>query len=322
MKKSFAIVCLLMLIGSVSRSQERAAPKAEPAQTNSLKMSLIPVKAGSFEMGVMFPKGMIRLLEVAKTEQDKLFYMADAPPKRKVDIDKDFLIGAHEVTIGQFREFVAASKYQTEAEKDGKGGTGLNAENAFAQDPKFTWKEYGFATSDVHPVANVSWNDAQAFCRWLSEKEKATYRLPTEAEWEYACRAGTKTSYSFGPTTEDWWKFGNGPDASLKKLQPKMTWASKDDDGHPYAAPVGSFKPNAWGIYDMHGNVIEWCQNRFRFYDSFADPSEYPTVPKELWYVHRGGSWFNQPNTATAHSRMGAVPEKRNSLIGFRVVRE
>ena len=80
--------------------------------------------------------------------------------------------------------------------------------------------------------------------------------------------------------------------------------------------------PNDWGLYDTHGNVIEWCQDRFFFYAPFGEDSDDPKLPKETWYTHKGGSWFNRPNMATAHCRMGAPPEKRNALIGFRVVRE
>ena len=111
-------------------------------------------------------------------------------------ITRPFYLGVTEVTRGQFRRFVDDAGYQTEAEKDGKGGCGWNEETKkFEQNPRYTWQNPGFEQTDEHPVVNVSWNDAQAFIGWLSRKEGKTYRLPTEAEWEYACRAGTTTRY-------------------------------------------------------------------------------------------------------------------------------
>ena len=107
--------------------------------------------------------------------------------------------------------------YQTEAEKDGKGAWGPDESGKFVMDRKYTWRSPGFEQTDDHPVVNVSWNDAKAFCRWLSKKERRTYRLPTEAEWEYACRAGTKTAYSFGDDPEGLAKVGNLADATARE---------------------------------------------------------------------------------------------------------
>src|SRR5206468_4325846 len=129
-------------------------------------------------------------------------YKAQLPaevPAHTIRITKPFAIGMFEVTVDQFIKFVAAEKYVTQTEKKG-GGTGPNPERTMmVRLPEFTWKNTGFGqTRPGQPVCNVTWADAEAFCRWLSRKEKKTYRLPTEAEWEFACRAGTTTAWHFG----------------------------------------------------------------------------------------------------------------------------
>ena len=124
---------------------------------------------------------------------------------------------------------------------------------------KYSWRNTGFEQTDEHPVVNVSWNDAVAFCKWLSKKEGKTYRLPTEAEWEYACRAGTTTRYYSGDDPETLAKVGNVADAALKAKFPDWKYTIKASDGYVFTAPVGKFKPNAFGLYDMHGNAWQWC---------------------------------------------------------------
>jgi formylglycine-generating enzyme required for sulfatase activity len=148
---------------------------------------------------------------------------------------------------------------------DGKGAWGYNAERKRHEGPKpqYHWRATGWKQTKQHPVVNVSWNDAVAFCQWLSKKEGKTYRLPTEAEWEYACRAGTTTRFSFGDADANLKDYANVADRSVQeKFDAKaysdygfMDW----DDGYPFTSPVGSFKANAWGLYDMHGNVCQWC---------------------------------------------------------------
>jgi sulfatase modifying factor 1 len=121
--------------------------------------------------------------------------------------------------------------------------------------PKYSWRNSGFEQTDGHPVVNVSWNDAQAFCDWLSRKEGKKYRLPTEAQWEYACRGRTQTRFHFGDEVEDLAQYGNVADASARKKLPDWFWTIKADDGYVFTAPVGKYKPNGFGLYGMHGNV-------------------------------------------------------------------
>ncbi len=162
------------------------APGTDPPKpiTNSIGMKLVLIPAGTFLMG--------------SPDEDK-DARGDETPPHPVRITRPFYLGATEVTRGQFRRFVDDAGYQTEAEKDGKGGLGWNEETKkFEQNPRYTWQNPGFEQTDEHPVVNVTWNDAVAFAQWLSRKEGKTYRLPTEAEWEYACRAGTTTRFSNG----------------------------------------------------------------------------------------------------------------------------
>jgi formylglycine-generating enzyme required for sulfatase activity len=120
----------------------------------------------------------------------------------------------------------------------------------------------GVERTDEHLMVNVSRNDAVAFCEWLSRQEGATYRLPTEAEWEYACRAGTTTKYSCGDDPEGLAAVGNIADGTAKARYPNWTTIAVRD-GFVYTAPVGRYQPNAWGLFDMHANVWEWCSDGY-----------------------------------------------------------
>src|SRR5208337_2281050 len=125
-----------------------------------------------------------------------------------------FYLGKYEVTVGQFRRFVEANSYRTEAERDGKGGYGWDMKSGnFGQDARQNWRSPGFSQTEEHPVVNVSWNDAVAFCEWLRREDRQTYRLPTQAEWEYACRAGTTTRYWTGDDPESLAEAANVPNA-------------------------------------------------------------------------------------------------------------
>jgi len=214
--------------------------------------------------------------------------LADERPLHKVRITKSFYFGQHEVTIAQFRAFVD-SGYKPESIADGTGGYGYDPKRkvlsdkgeAFAgRDPKYSWRNPGFKQTDDHPVTNVTWNDAQAMCKWLSRKEGKKYRLPTEAEWEYACRAGSKTRFSFGDADADLgayaWYTANSADRTT---------------GVKSTHPAGLKKPNAWGLYDMHGNVWEWCSDWYAA-DYGPESQTDPAGPaKGAIRVLRGGSW-------------------------------
>ena len=144
--------------------------------------NLIP--AGEFDMGTVPEEVKIFLKPFRGIVREDF---GDEQPRHRVRITRPFLLGATEVTVGQFRRFVEAAKYKTDAEREGNGALKPNKAVVPISDATLRWYEPGFPQDDAHPVVNVSWNDAVAFCAWLSQTEDATYRLPTEAEWEYAC---------------------------------------------------------------------------------------------------------------------------------------
>ena len=169
-------------------------------------------------------------------------------------------------------------------------------------------------------MTEVSWNDAVAFCEWLGRKEGETYLLPTEAQWEYACRAGSTTRYYSGDDSETLAQVGNVGDASAKAKFSNWTEAIAASDGYVFTAPVGSFRPNAFGLCDMHGNVWEWCADLYgeKYYrESTVDDPPGPTSGSLR--VSRGGSWLNRAGSCRSAVRYGVTPDYRYDSLGFRV---
>ncbi len=170
-----------------------------------------------------------------------------------------------------------------------------------------------------NPVESVSWKECDDFCKKLSSQLGLTVSLPTEAQWEYACRAGTTSAYSFGSSESDLWRYGNYCDASNTS---DLDWQDKaHNDGHDKTAPVASYAPNAWGLYDMHGNVWEWCSD---WYDSdyYAEsPTSDPTGPSSGSYrVNRGGGWSDYAQGCRSAYRSRDTPGYRSDNLGFRTV--
>ena len=184
---------------------------------------------------------------------------------------------------------------------------------------RFTWQSPGFTQDGSHPVVDVSWDDVQEFCTWLSRTEGKTYRLPTEAEWEYACRAGTTTAWYNGDTLADVVQIGNSADKSAKaKFSVWRTTSASD--GFVYTSPVGQFRPNNFGLYDTIGNVLEWCSDFFdsRYYQNSPDAD--PTGPRGgKRHVARGGAFTS---IGEAASRIDLATNHRDPDVGFRVVCE
>jgi formylglycine-generating enzyme required for sulfatase activity len=240
-----------------------------------------------------------------------------------VGISRAFGLSAYEITVGQFRRFVNDTGYQTEAERDGKGGIGIDQDKGLSQqDPKYTWRDPGFSQGDDHPVVLVSYNDAQAFCAWLSKKDGRTYRLPTEAQWEYACRAGSDTLYANGDNPEGLAQVGNVADASLKRRFPDWEGTIAADDGYVFTAPVGRYEPIRFGLYDMHGNVWEWCLDYYGkdyYKESPASDPEGPAQGDSR--VCRGGGWLSDGWLRRSAHRSWHPPDRRMNDLGFRVAR-
>jgi formylglycine-generating enzyme required for sulfatase activity len=236
-----------------------------------------------------------------------------------VEIRPCFL-GECEVTVGQFSQFVKASGYVTQAEKSG-GMPILDPAVGDAHDePKANWRNPGVPQSEVHPVVGVSWIDANEFCKWLSRREHRTYRLPRDVEWEYACRADVFMKYWWGMAANGIQaSYANGVDLSYKEKFPvkaRCTWR----DGFTFTAPVGSFMPNRWGLYDMSGNVDEWCADD----PDFTAPTANASVPKAANEVRalRGGGWASVEGRFYVKNRRRLPVDYRNNSIGFRVLLE
>jgi formylglycine-generating enzyme required for sulfatase activity len=289
-----------------------------PGFTNSMDMTMVRIEPGEFLMGST--KAQIdKLLKLFPDPKRKLY--DDEQPQHPVKITRPFYLAAHPVTVGQFRRFVESSGYKTEAEQ-GDQGSYARYGKEWKLDPKKNWKNPGFSQRDDHPVVCVSHNDALKFLGWLKEQEeekKRGYRLPTEAEWEYACRAGTRGLYGGDDDPESLVRVANVADASYKKVNASAN-CIRGDDGYAYTSPVGSFVPSPWQLYDMIGNVWEWC-------DDWFDPKFYQSSPKENPHntkgasprVIRGGCWHAHPGSARPACRYWYGPESRRYGLGFRV---
>jgi sulfatase modifying factor 1 len=298
------IVVVASLLVATDDPIQETSPGLVMTRTAGIRLKLIPT--GTFRMGL--------------PDED-----ADNEHKPQHDVRiSAFYLGVTEVTRGQFRQFVHDTKYKTEAEKDGKGAWGWDEEKqTLKQDPKWTWLNPGFEQTDEHPVVNVDWNDAVAFCEWLTRVEGRKYRLPTEAEWEYACRARTTTKYFSGDNEESLASVANVADGTAKTKYPNWTWAIAARDGFIYTAPVARFQPNAFGLYDMHGNVWEWCRDGFDGEYYKRSPKEDPPGPSQsALRVFRGGGWFCHPHSGYSGGRGRGRPGHGASDLGFRVARD
>ena len=291
-----------------------------------VKMKMVLIPAGEFMMGSgESEKDTAAFLN--KTYGEAIFDSTDFQDEHaqhRVRITQPFYLGSYHVTRGQFRQFVKHTGYEIDAEKgESPGAYGWNHEKReFEFYKDYSWWNAGLEQTDEHPVVNVSWHDAVAFCKWLSKKEGKTYRLPTEAEWEYACRAGTTTRYTSGDDPETLAKVGNVADATFKPKFPDWKGTIMASDGYVFTSPVGSFKPNAFGLYDMHGNAMQWCADWYReeYYDK--SPVDDPIGPDiGGGRVLRGSSWAGSPDHSRSAHRGRSMMVIRVNHTGFRVAR-
>lgn len=298
---------------------------------NSLGMKLVRIPAGEFMMGsAESPAALAQAFP--GYEPERFTQLQDEAPVHRVRISRAFYLGQHEVTVGQFRRFLAASGHVPQSVADGTGGFGYSADHvarrrphqdAFAgRDPTYSWQNPGFAQRDDEPVVNVSWHDAQALARWLSQTEQRTYRLPTEAEWEYACRAGTTTRYPHGDDPATLTQEANVFDAAAAPHWP--LWADravKASDGFAFTAPVGRLAPNAFGLYDMLGNVWEWTADWHEDDYYTQSPAVDPPGPADgSVRVRRGGSWHTWAFYARCSYRNWNAASTRYTLVGIRLL--
>ena len=276
-------------------------------------MDLVRIPDGTFMMGDdLTPEQAVRRWPWEDVPSCKAL-----GPRHRVHIAGPFYMGACEVTCGQFARFVRETHYKTEAERVGNAWTILAGKGGYQEGAN--WRNPFFNQSSRHPVVCVSWNDAKAFCRWLSRKENLTYRLPTEAEWEYAARAGSGGIWYWGDDES-----GAQGCANVAGHGEDCNWRHKFEgvtDGFTYTAPVARFAPNAFGLYDMIGNVWEWCEDWFSLEYYANSPRESPPGPPtgERRMV-RGGSWTYGPSGARSASRGIRAPGDRVAAVGFRIV--
>ena len=287
----------------LSSEQKEAArqadldPVIEVALGGDIRMKMVLVPPGTFTMGS--PPG----------EPGR----GDDETQHEVSIPRPFYLAVHEVTQRQFARFVRQTGYVTRAERDGWSYAWDG--KTWGRRAKARWRTPGFPQRGADPVVCVSWNDAVAFCEWLSGKAGAEVRLPTEAEWEYACRAGTTSAYFWGDDPDSGGACCNGAGRDEGAVAAGTTFAWQD--GHRHTAPVGSFESNAWGLYDMHGNVWEWCADWYR--DDAAAPETGPI--EGALRVVRGGSWMYGPRQLRSAKRHASAPSNRTTGIGFRCAR-
>jgi formylglycine-generating enzyme required for sulfatase activity len=236
--------------------------KVSPLQIDSARKAVVPV-AKEIVLGGGITMKLV-LIPAGK------FTMGEGNDQHEVTLSKPFYVGVTEVTQAQYQAVM-----------------GTNPSNF---------------KGETNPVDQVSWIDATEFCKKLSEKTRQAVRLPTEAEWEYACRAGTATAYSFGDA-----------DSALGDY----AWYGSNSGNTTH--PVGQKKPNAWGLYDMHGNVWEWCADWYGSYPTGAvtDPQGAASGTSR---VLRGGSWFYNPSDCRSANRNGLTPDFRIINLGLRVV--
>jgi sulfatase modifying factor 1 len=270
---------------------------------------MVPLPAGGFMMG-----------PAAGEEEREHVPAADRDgPLHRVSIAA-FAIGKYEVTVAEYAAFAAATRRPESASCWAYGPTGkwLDVRGR-------SWRKPGFQQGDSDPVVCVSWHDAEAYIAWLRQTTGKAYRLPSEAEWEYAARAGTQTARFWGDARAKACQYGNFADLTGAET---MRWSKKPEnlfmceDGHAYTAKVGSYKPNGFGLHDMLGNVWEWVSDCFNktYTGAPANGAAWQSGDCQQRML-RGGAWYVAPPSARSAFRGNDRPDNHMSHLGFRVAR-
>jgi len=247
-------------------------------------------------------------------------------PRHEVTMAKGFAMARSEITVGEFREFVRASGYVPDSVKLGGASVYDERSGALREDPKADWQDdySGRKATDDLPVVNISWNDAAAYVAWLSQRTGKHYRLPSEAEFEYALRGGTTTRYWWGDSTPD--RKVENLTGSGDRSRSGRSWSNSFHgyrDGYWGPAPVMSFAANPFGLYDIDGNVSEWVADCWHDnYIRAPDDGSAWINPGCSAHVLRGGSWGSSPAQVISAYRQGVNSDVRSGRVGFRVVRD
>ena len=282
MKRFISFLLALLLFVIVSKTYS-AATSSQPATTPASSQASQSAKELTLDLGdkvtmklVLIPSGKFMM---GSPENEK-YRQQNEGPQHEVTISKAFYMGKNLVTQEQYKKVMGSNPSNFRGEQN--------------------------------PVEVVSWDDAQEFCKKLSTTSGKTIRLPTEAEWEYSCRAGSTTAFCFGDDDKDladyaW--YGSNPE--VKGCPP----GNSNNIPHP----VGQKKPNAWGLYDMHSNLWEWCQDWYGSYlaDAVTDPQG---AARGTERVVRGGSWYGNSGNCRSAYRLRYIPTRRGGNVGFRVV--
>ncbi|MFN8304513.1 MAG: SUMF1/EgtB/PvdO family nonheme iron enzyme [Saprospiraceae bacterium] len=273
---------------AAEKERQRQAAEAEARAKNLPEM--IRIEGGTFQMGSNDGE-------------------ANEKPVHAVTV-KDFYLGKYPVTLAQFKSFIEASAYQTDADKD--GGSYIWNGKDWVKTKGVNWRcdLHGKSrpeSENNHPVIHVSWNDAKAYCDWLSKTTGQSYRLPAEAEWEYAARGG---------------RLSKGFSYAGSNQIGEVAWYNQNSGSKTH--PVGEKKPNELGLYDMSGNVWEWCEDDW--HGSYKDNpptngSAWVDSPRGSVRVVRGGSWYYAPAIARVANRLYDFPASRSGNVGFRLAR-
>jgi formylglycine-generating enzyme required for sulfatase activity len=258
---------------------------------------MVVVPAGSFAMG-----------SPESEPERESWQKGTESPQHEVRIPREFAVGRHAVTRGQFAAFIKATGHKAEGAHVWKG-------DKWEHDAKASWRNPGFAQDDSHPVVCVNWNDAKAYVAWLAQVTGKPYRLLSEAEWEYCCRAGTTSPF--------WW--GSSITPAQANYDGNYVYAGGGSKGEwrKGTVPVGSFAANPWGLFQVHGNVWEWCEDVW--HDTY-DGGPYDEAPRlggadASRRVVRGGAWdFNPRNLRSAY-RYRYTTVDRSGNRGFRLAR-
>lgn len=275
---SVSLVVLLATVCASLCAEDEDTKKPETI-TNSIGMKLAPIPEGEFQMGS------------PASEQDR----NENEQQHRVRVTRPFYMGIYPVTQAEYQRVMGSNPSWFSANGGGK-------------------EQVAGQATDRFPVEQVAWIDAWEFCRKLSRKEGKKYRLPTEAEWELACRAGTSTPYSFGQRS-------NGAEANCNGDEPYGTTTKGPNMKRTTA--VGSYQPNGYGLHEMHGNVMQWCSDWFDPAYYANSPTNEPAGPDATtFHAMRGGAWDMPALYGRSADRHHGEPLLRRSDLGFRVLRE